>query len=716
MRRFPVFALLLIVLLPISGVAQEKLLTIEDAVIGQWRELYPERMRQLSWKADGDVYTFIEEQTLYHSSVDAPDEKKEVFSLSELNKALKEAGLNEMRYIPAYRWVNDNEMAFQLGNAYVTFDVASKQITEHIAVADEAVNLDKNSTSGNVAYTVENNLFIQTADGEILTITDEKNLGIVNGQEVHRREFGINTGTFWSPNGKALAFYRKDETMVTDYPLVDVTARTAELNNIKYPMAGMKSHHVTVGVYNMESGETTFLKTGTPKDQYLTSVTWGPKGQYIYIAVLNREQNHMWLNKYSAETGDFVKTLFEEERETYVEPSHPLTFLKTQPDKFLYQSRRDGYNHVYLYTSEGELEKQLTSGKWEVTSVLGMDPKERNLYISGTAVSPIDRHVFKVSLRNGKMTQVTQTAGTHGCQLSASGDYLLDTYSSTEVPNKVDLITTKGKQVANLLTATNPLTEYNMPEMKIGTIKAADGQTDLYYRLIKPANFDPNKKYPAIIYVYGGPHAQLINNRWLGGARMWQYYMAQKGYVMLTVDNRGSANRGLPFEEVIHRQLGEHEMADQMKGVDLLNSLGYVDMERIGVHGWSYGGFMTTSLMLKQNEVFKVGVAGGPVIDWKYYEIMYGERYMDTPDENPEGYKQANLKNYVDSLNGRLMLIHGGIDPVVVWQHSLSFARECVKHNKLLDYFVYPRHEHNVRGMDRIHLMRTVTRYFDDHL
>ncbi|MGM0550814.1 MAG: S9 family peptidase, partial [Bacteroidota bacterium] len=536
MRRFPVFVLLAMLLAPVTSLAQEKLLTIEDAVVGQWRELYPERMQQLSWKADTDVYTFVEEQTLYQSSPDAPDAKEELFSLSELNTALTEAGLDEMSRIPRHQWKDQNKLAFQSGNAFVLFDVQTKQIETHLAVAGEAVNLDKHEHTGNIAYTVENNLFIQARNGEVLTITDEKDPEIVNGQEVHRREFGINTGTFWSPAGNALAFYRKDETMVTDYPLVDVTARVAELNNIKYPMAGMASHHVTVGVYQMETGKTLFLKTGTPKEQYLTNVTWGPGGEYIYIAVLNREQNHMRMNKYSAKTGEFVKTLFEETRNTYVEPSHPLTFLKSDPEKFLYQTRRDGYNHVYLYSTDGELKQQLTSGNWEVTGVLGMDPKERYLYIAGTAVSPTERHVYKVSLRNGKRTRITQAAGTHRAQLSASGKYLLDTYSSIEVPNKVELLTTKGKQVATLLEAQNPLTDFNMPEMTMGTIKAADEATDLYYRLIKPANFDPNKKYPAIMYVYGGPHAQLVTNSWLGGARMWQYYMAQKGYVMLTVD------------------------------------------------------------------------------------------------------------------------------------------------------------------------------------
>ncbi|MEA3316418.1 MAG: DPP IV N-terminal domain-containing protein, partial [Bacteroidota bacterium] len=547
-------------------------------------------------------------------------------------------------------------------------------------------------------------------------ITKDKNPEIVNGQEVHRREFGIEKGIFWSPKGNALAFYRKDESMVTDYPLVDISTRIATLKNIKYPMAGMKSHEVTLGVYNINTKETVFLNTGEPKEQYLTNIVWSPDEQSVFIAVLNREQNHMQLKEYDATTGEFVKILFEEKNDKYIEPEHSMVFLESDSDKFIWQSRNGGFNHVYLYNTDGDLIKQITEGNFEVSSVIGFNKNDKDLFYVSTEESAIERHIYKVNLKTGKKTKLTDISGSHNAKFNTSYKYFIDSYSSTEIPKKIDIVSVNGKVEQNILTSKNPLKEYNIGEMSISTIKAADGVTDLYYRLIKPTNFDPNKKYPAIIYVYGGPHAQLVENRWLGGARMWQYYMAQKGYVMLTVDNRGSANRGLEFENVIHRQLGVNEIADQMKGVELLNSLGYVDSERIGVHGWSFGGFLTTSLMLKKADTFKVGVAGGPVIDWKYYEIMYGERYMDTPQENPEGYKENNLKNYVSNLKGKLLIVHGAIDNTVVWQNSLSFVRECVKQDVLLDYFVYPRHEHNVRGMNRVHLMKKVTQYFDDFL
>ena len=277
-------------------------------------------------------------------------------------------------------------------------------------------------------------------------------------------------------------------------------------------------------------------------------------------------------------------------------------------------------------------------------------------------------------------------------------------------------MSTRNHATVNLLTAKNPYEGYEMPDIEVGTLKAADGKTDLYYRIIKPANFDPAKKYPAIIYVYGGPHAQMITNGWMNAARGWDLYMANKGYIMFSLDNRGSSNRGLEFENATFRQLGIEEGKDQVKGVEYLRSLPYVDGNRIGVHGWSFGGHMTTALMLRYPEIFKVGVAGGPVIDWGYYEVMYGERYMDTPQSNPEGYRQCNLKNLAGNLKGHLLIIHDDHDDTCVPQHTLSFMKACVDARTYPDLFIYPTHKHNVQGRDRVHLHEKITRYFEDYL
>ena len=558
-------------------------------------------------------------------------------------------------------------------------------------------------------------------------MTDETAEGVVCGKSVHQNEFGIHKGTFWSPNGSALAFYRMDESMVTDYPFVDITARCAKAEPHKYPMAGMKSHEVTVGVYQVATGQTVWLETGLPKEKYLTNIAWSPDEKSIYIAELNREQNEMHLVRYSALTGKKEADLFTETDRCYVEPQHPVLFLPNDPDKFIWQSEADGYNHLYLYDTTGKELRKLTGGEWVVTKVLGFSKDGNKVIFEGTAPHPVSpnmqgtgmqRYIWETDLRTGDiMNCLSWKVGVHRWLLSPSGEYAIDYVSSPSTPRDIDLVRIKdAKVISTLLSAPDPFKLYRMPRIKVGHILAADGKTRLNYRLTLPPDLDETKKYPTIVYVYGGPKVQLVTGDWQNGARGWDLYMAQRGYVMFTVDSRGSANRGHAFESVIHRNLGINEMADQVKGVEFLKSLPYVDADRIGVHGWSYGGFMTTNLMLTYPEIFKVGVAGGPVIDWSNYEIMYGERYMDRPQDNPEGYKNANLKLKAGNLKGHLLMIHGDIDPVVVWQHSLGFLKACVEADTYPDYFVYPRHEHNVTGKDRPHLHEKITRYFDDYL
>ena len=548
---------------------------------------------------------------------------------------------------------------------------------------------------------------------------------IVLGESVHRNEFGIDGGLFWSPKQNRLAFYRMDQSMVEDYPLVDTKAREAKVRNIKYPMAGMKSHEVTVGVWDVISKKLVYLDTRRDttvheREMYLTNIAWSPDEQYVFIAKVNREQNHMWLEQYDAATGDFVKVLFEETNPRYVEPCEPMIFTP-KGNQFLWYSMRDGYKHLYLYNLDGTLVKQVTKGEYEVEGFIQFDKKGENIFIYANKGNLAGRDAYRVNLKDGKMTLLTDGKGTHSVVLNENGDCYVDVYSSVDVPaaaywNKVKY----GKKLQQisyrLYVSENPLKDYAMPGIKLGTIKAADGKTDLYYRLITPPNMKPGEKYPTLVYVYGGPHSQLVTDSWLGGGNLYFMFLAQQGYVVFTVDNRGTDNRGFEFESCTHRRLGEIEMADQMEGVKFLKSLPYVDADRMGVEGWSFGGFMTITMKLAHPEVFKVGCAGGPVIDWKWYEIMYGERYMDTPQENPEGYEANCLLNKAKDLEGRLLIIHGCEDNTVVWQHSLEFIERCINNFKQVDYFVYPHHEHNVRGMERNHLYYKMFQYYEDHL
>jgi len=618
-------------------------------------------------------------------------------------------------------------VSLNITDSEVYVDYKKNKVVADYALKNNWANYDFCPATNNLAFTEGNNVHILSPDGRNTIVTRETQDGIVCGQAVHQREFGITKGMFWSPKGSALAFYRMDERMVTAYPLVNIDTRCATPVPHKYPMAGMKSHEVTVGVYQVATGQTVWLETGLPKEKYLTNIAWSPDEKSIYIAELNREQNEMHLVRYSALTGKKEADLFTETDRCYVEPQHPVLFLPNDPDKFIWQSEADGYNHLYLYDTTGKELRKLTGGEWVVTKVLGFSKDGNKVIFEGTAPHPVSpnmqgtgmqRYIWETDLRTGDiMNCLSWKVGVHRWLLSPSGEYAIDYVSSPSTPRDIDLIRVKdAKVISTLLSAPDPFKLYRMPRIKVGHILAADGKTRLNYRLTLPPDLDETKKYPTIVYVYGGPKVQLVTGDWQNGARGWDLYMAQRGYVMFTVDSRGSANRGHAFESVIHRNLGINEMADQVKGVEFLKSLSYVDADRIGVHGWSYGGFMTTNLMLTYPEIFKVGVAGGPVIDWSNYEIMYGERYMDRPQDNPEGYKNANLKLKAGNLKGHLLMIHGDIDPVVVWQHSLGFLKACVEADTYPDYFVYPRHEHNVTGKDRPHLHEKITRYFDDYL
>lgn len=731
---------------------EKKAFTLEDVIPGgsNYFNLVPENIPGLGWWGDICIQAGVDEV----KTIDVKNGKEKIlFTLNEVNETIKNGDkpykltheLKPFHSLMAVQlpWADKTIALFRQSNYMMWYDFAEKKIIKLAYLNDKAANFDFCKENGLMAYTVGSNLhvaeqgdFDKQVSPSLVAGKEEGETGVLYGQSVHRNEFGIMKGTFWSPKGTYLAFYRMDQSMVTDYPQVNTSTRIATPEPDKYPMTGMTSHKVTVGVYNVKTGKTVYLQAGDPTDRYFTNISWAPNEQHIYVIELNRDQNHSQLVRYNAVSGAKEAVVYEEKHPKYVEPQHPLTFLPWDDSKFIYWSQRSGFQHLYLMDTQKKTypEKEkgedgettireylqvtpLTQGDWLVQEILGFNAAKKEIIIGSTEVSPLQTNIYTLNVKTGKRTLIGKQDGTHQASLSANGTYLIDKFTSFSVPREISILPTNGKKGVNLLTATDPMYEqYNMPEITIGTIKAADGVTDLYYRLIKPVDFDPNKKYPAIIYVYGGPHAQLIHNNRFYDARGWDLYMAQKGYVMLTVDSRGSDNRGLKFENVTFRHLGVEEMKDQVKGAEFLQSLPYVNPEKIGVHGWSFGGFMTTNLMLTYPNLFKVGVAGGPVIDWKYYEVMYGERYMDTPQTNPEGYKGSDLKQKAGNLKGRLQIIIGGTDPVCVPQHSYTFLRACIEAGTHPDYFIYPEDGHNMIGRDRVHLHEHITRYFDDYL
>ena len=642
------------------------------------------------------------------STREANDQGGKVLTMEEtiLSRELSPANIHTM-------WDDDGTLLMYKDGKFKTYDIATGTYSDYTG---------KNKLSMQ-AVSKNGSLYVIYANGAERLVAERENDQITYGEYVSRNEFGIDGGTFWAPNNRKVAFYRKDESKVTSFPLLDITTRTGSLKEIKYPMAGMDSENVQLGIFDVVTGETVYAAVDDfGYDRYLTNITWSPDGDMIYIQVLDRSQKHLKLNAYSAQTGDFIKTILTEDNEKYVEPFDPLYFIKDQ-NFFIYRTaNRDGYRNLYLCDNDGNI-RRLTSVDADVKYV-GNDG--RYVYYTSAEVSPVENHLFRIEIKNlkkgvakasfGKPQRLTFAEGWHEIQLSPDCRHFIDSYSSLCTPRVVNLCASDGKILNNLLTADDPTLDYAYTEISLGTVKSADGQYDNYYRLIKPKDFDPSKKYPVIVYVYGGPHSQMVQNTYLAQLRRWEMYMAQRGYLVYVQDNRGTENRGIAFEQAIHGQCGQAEMADQIEGVKMLMDLPYVDKERIGVHGWSYGGFMTISLITNYPDIFKVAVAGGPVIDWKWYEVMYGERYMDNPAVNPEGYEKTSLINKAKDLKGKLLICQGAIDPVVVWEHSLSFIRECIKNNVQVDYFPYPCAEHNVMGKDRVHLHDKISMYFEDYL
>ena len=704
--------------------AQQKQFTLDELLGGgesYWR-LRPENVYTSWW---GNIALKTTPDAVYDLNTG-----KEILTVDQVNKCFSEKVAFSAHNF-SFPYSEHPIVMFTRGQRRIMLDFHAWRVLYDVTLPEGAVTRDFNLKSRQTAYTIAGNLYVFTENADTLTIsTDGSTDGsdnIVYGQSVHRDEFGISGGTFWSPDGKTLAYYRMDQSMVPSYPQVDIKSqgaaegesRIAETYSCHYPMAGEKSHVVKVGVYNTETKKNVWLDLVGEKDDYHTNISWAPDSKSIYVFELNRDQNHMRLVQYDAENGSVLRTVLEEKHDKYVEPMHPLAFLPWDSSKAVMQSQRDGYNHLYVLDLKTGGLTQITKGKWVVQQFVGFNTMAHRVIFRSNESDPRKSCLYSVKISGGKRTPLGAQEGVcNMAQLSKSGASVISGYTAPDVPRSINLLSTTTGKGTNILTAKDTWKEqgYSIPTFKSGSIKAADGVTDLYYRMVLPADFDEKKQYPTIVYVYGGPHAHLVDASWHWSSRGWETYMAQKGYIMFILDGRGSEWRGRDFEQATFRQLGTVECQDQYKGVEFLLSLPYVDKDRMGVHGWSFGGFMTTNLMLTFPDVFKVGVAGGPVIDWNYYEVMYGERYMDTPQQNPEGYKNSNLRLRAGNLKGRLQLIIGYNDPVCVPQHTLSFIRACIDAGTQCDYFLYPGGQHNMYGKDAVHLHERITRYFDDYL
>ena len=714
------FSFLTLIALFVGGqqMMAQKQFTLEELNFGgkNYRQFVPEN-RYTTWWDDELIHT----EANQCSVIDKKTGKESIlFTLEEINKYATSDGSSQVKNLFGASFPYPDKPLVLLRNEATMslYNWKTKKTEWCISTAKEGEVAEWNAKSKATSYIEPNSqqLHICTSDGNDIQLTTDGSREIVYGQSVHRDEFGIHKGMFWAPNGQKLAFYRMDQSMVADYPQVNIFERIAKCEPDKYPMAGETSHKVTVLVYDLTTKKTVTLQAGDPTDRYFTNIAWSPDSKIIYMFELNRDQNDCQLVSYDAQTGTKIAELYRETHDKYVEPQHPIVFLPWDNNLFIMQSQRDGYNHLYLYQANGKLVKQLTKGKWVVLDVIGFNVKDKSIVYTSTEKHALQTNTYTVNVKTGKRRLLDNGRGYHSPSLSPSGTFIVDRYSEPTVPRNIEIVNTANGKRTNYFEAADPWKGYQVPTFTCGTIKAADGTTDLYYRMVKPANFDENKKYPLVLYVYGGPHAHNVDARWHYASRSWETYMAQKGYILFILDNRGSERRGRDLEQATFRQLGQIEMQDQMKGIEYVKTLPYVDANKIGVHGWSFGGFMTISLMTNYPETFKVGVAGGPVIDWKWYEVMYGERYMDTPQANPEGYSKNSLIPQAKNLKGKLQIIQGTNDKTVVPQHCLSFIAECIKQGTQPDFFVYPGEPHNMRGHQSVHLHERITQYFEDYL
>ncbi len=597
----------------------------------------------------------------------------------------------------------------KLKDQIVVADLLTPHINVQIAINPDWEGFDYSPAANRFAYLHENGLFLLDSAGKSTLVYQSEEKAVTAGQTAARDEFGIEKGTYWSNDGEKLAFFITDQRPVTEYPLVDIEKPIATLRNIRYPMAGAASEQTTIGIYHLNTGKTIVIdKQGAPED-YLCCVTFTPDNQQLLAAELTRNQQHCRVNLFDAGTGRFQKTVLQEDDQKYSEPEHTPLFIPGKDDLFIWQSRRNGYNTPYLYSMCNGLVCQLANLDGEVTRIVGYSQQTEQLFFECNAFDCTARSLMAADLE-GHLTLLGDTHSTHKGTLLQDG-YYIDEMESPTTPYRVTLRQLGNKEGYDLYSSKNPLEGYAVPEVEIGSIR--QNGYDISYRLVRPTNYQADQKYPLVCYFYGGPHVQLIRKDWNCGTAGFEYMMAQAGYMVFTIDPRGSANRGKVFEQEIWRNIGGPQIEDYVTAVEwICQQEKIIDSNRIGVYGWSFGGFISTSLMLKVGHLFKVGVAGGPVTNWRLYEVMYTERYMQTPQENPEGYNQHDLTRYVGQLEGKLLLIHCNTDPVVLWQNSLDILQQAVKNDKQIDYAVYVGHPHNVRGPERVHLMKKVRQYF----
>jgi dipeptidyl-peptidase 4 len=690
--------------------------------------------RGVTWSPDGKTLTFFEPSGSVTSprndlvAIDAASGKQSVLvSADKLETSLpKEQGKSSQatglgRHAPSqYQWAPSGEaLLLESSTALVWFDLKSQ--TPRTLVTGKAELVDpKISPDGKyVSFIRDHNLWlVGTADGKERALTNAGSEELRKGELdwVYPEELDITTAYWWSPDSSSIAYFEMNESKVTQFSMLDFDSFTGEAELQRYPVPGGSNPVVRVFVGSVAGGEPRLMDTGADTNVYIPRVTWLPDSKHLAIQRLNRQQTVLDLLLADAATGK-SSTLLTETDQYWINVSDDLHFFKNS-NRFLWSSERSGFRHLYLYDLNGKLLTQITNGKWEVTGVDSIDEEKSVVYFTATEKSPLERHLYRVSFDGAGFSRVTKDDGTHAIQFSPNGTFYTDTYSNSMNPPRQDLYRADGGKTGtvNANNQASQLAPFHLSPVEFFTIQSHDG-VSLNCSMIKPPNFDPSKKYPVIVYTYGGPHAQVVLNAWEGATFLWHQMMAQKGFIIFSLDNRGSAGRGHLFEEPIHFRFGAQELSDQRDGAAWLQQQPFVDPNRIGIWGWSYGGHMTLHAMLEAPDVFRVGFAGGPVTDWHFYDTIYTERYIGLLPQNEESYQESSPIKNADRLRGKLLIAHGTGDDNVHFSNTLALVNDLIKAGKYVEVMPFPGRGHGVNdAAARRVLMNRVTQFFVDNL
>jgi dipeptidyl-peptidase 4 len=669
-------------------------------------------------------------RVLVDSKVLAPKQEKlsdEEIGRRERQRTAALSGILEYTFAPA-----GDAVLFPLNGKLYYYQLATKKQKAAVELIDThgfATDATVSPSGGIVAYVRDQNLYsYDIATKTEKALTNDGGGAIKNGMAefVAQEEMDRSTGYWWAPDGRHIAFARVDESPIKSTERFEIAADNVSTFAQRYPTTGGPNALIKLGVIDVKTGAMIWMDLGDNPDIYLARVNWLPDGKTLAVQRESRDQRRLDLLFSDIDSGK-TQTILTETSNTWIDLNDELTFLKSSHE-FIWGSARDGYTHLYLYDTDGHLIRQLTAGNWVVDdfrkrALMGVDEKTRTVYFSGTEKSPTERHLYSTSLDTANPHQVrriTQDAGVHGISMSLDARFYIDNFTSSSQPPQVSLHAADGTLKAwlleNRLAAQHPDAPYlaDNSTAEVGTLTAADGQT-LYYQLFKPLHFDPAKRYPAIVDVYGGPGVQRVINSWHGSS--FTQILTRAGYVVFTLDNRGTAFRGTAFQNPIHDRLGNVEVADQVQGARWLGSQSFVDPARIGVWGWSYGGYMTLNLMFKAPDVFRAGVAGAPVTDFALYDTHYTERYLDRPQDNAAGYAASSVLPYAKDLKGPLLVMHGMADDNVLFLNSTKLFRRLQDLNKPFDVMVYPGAKHGLmRQNDGRHGYKMIKRFFDENL